>query len=370
MTMQNVIGGVILPHPRPSMSAEAFQVTTVDADGEKAAMIVPCTKTGNFKKIRWAGGAVTTSGDLEVRVETVSLTDGNPTGTLVDANLTVTVTVTTTTEQEAVFATAAQVTAGTLIAIVIQRNAGSSFAGNVTYANNAWGAGNTLLGFTYVAANIAGAWTKDDLAPNICIEYDDGTRMVTPFFHYMSAPVTSDAWNDTTAGGDRIGLRFKPPFKCRLFGMGCVIDNDGDFEALLYDTDGATILASTSVLDAQQRESAGSVGSISFLPFTTSVVLTAGSFYRVVIHPTTATNCTMVSSNVVTAADLDCQSGGQDFHYTKNGTASAPTQEADWTQTLTRRPPIWLFFDQLDDGAGGSVGNSIHVIGQRAGDHF
>jgi hypothetical protein len=195
-------------------------------------------------------------------------------------------------------------------------------------------------------------WVKDDLAPNICIEYDDATRMVSPFFLYMSAAVTTDTWNDTTAGGDRIGMRLKVPFKARLSGVGMAIDNDGDIEVLVYDTDGATIIASTSVLDAQSRESAA-VHPLTFLPFTTPVTLTPGSFYRVVVHPTTATNVVMVSHNVVTAADLNCSPGGEDFHYTKNETASAPTQESDWTQTLTRQPPMWLFFDQLSDDAGG-----------------
>jgi hypothetical protein len=354
MTMQSVIGGAILPHLRPAAVAQAFQTFTVDANGEKLAFVIPCTKTGNFKKIRFYVNVLTTSGDLDVRIETIDLTTGDPTGTLVNANLTATVTVSAVGEVEAVFTTAAQVTIGTVIAIVMQRTTGT-FAGSIA-ANATWGTGNTVLAFGYTDQFLV-AWLKDDLAPNICIEYDDATRMVSPFFLYMSAAVTTDTWNDTTAGGDRIGMRFKVPFKARLSGVGMNIDNDGDMEVLVYDTDGATIIASTTVLDAQARESAA-VHPLTFIPFTSPPTLTPGSFYRVVIHPTTATSCVMTSHNVVTAADLDCAAGGQDFHYTKNGTASAPTQESDWTQTLTRQPPMWLFFDQLSDDAGGGGGSA------------
>jgi hypothetical protein len=96
-------------------------------------------------------------------------------------------------------------------------------------------------------------------------------------------------------------------------------------------------------------------------PFLATALL-ANTFYRVVLLPTTtgARNY-LYSTSVNLAAELDFWPGGQNFHWTSvNG---APTAEADWAQTLTKRPLGWsLIFDQFDDAVAAAGGGGAGLM--------
>src|SRR3990172_7441976 len=150
---------MVFPPPYGDDGAPAVQaIATVDANTEAGAAIFQISKSGNIKKAYFAVTTLTASGDVEVRLETVSGTNGNPTGTLYHANATVTITVSATGEQTATFATAFAVTQGDVVALVVIRNSGT-FNGVLGLGNNWWNTGNTALEFGYVAANVSAAWT-------------------------------------------------------------------------------------------------------------------------------------------------------------------------------------------------------------------
>ena len=76
--------------PPQATSTYGFTVSgasnLMDANGEKVANVFVATKTGNISKIYVRFGTVTTPQDVDIRVESVDLTTGSPSGNLLAAN--------------------------------------------------------------------------------------------------------------------------------------------------------------------------------------------------------------------------------------------------------------------------------------------
>ena len=90
-------------------------------------------------------------------------------------------------------------------------------------------------------------------------------------------------------------------------------------------------------------------------------ILTANTYYRLVVKPTTANNITVVDYTFASVALMDAISGGQYCHKTERTDAGA------WTDTTTRRPWMGFLIDQLDDGVGGSGGGMPILRGSVVG---
>jgi hypothetical protein len=337
--LQTIPGGLWLPAPPFAVAAvPSFASILLDAASERAAFILRAPKTGNLRRVWWRTGTVTTGATLDVRIETVDLTTGFPSGTLFGASANAGQVVNAA-DDNLMFGTQltadAAVTAGDYLAIVI--------------ANPAAGFGNLNVAcfdddgrdFPY-SAQFTAAWAVNSNAPVVALEYSDGSVPPVPGCFPIAAINTAAFGN--AANPDERGLRFRLPFPARLAGCWIYSDLDADYSLHLYGSDGATRLLSLSC-DATVRGSAG-YGVLTYL-FASGVVLARNAFYRLALEPTTAGTVVMSDFDVASAALLDAFEGGQDFHYTA---AKDPSGEGSWTQTLTRRPFLGILLDAFDDG--------------------
>ena len=80
------------------------------------------------------------------------------------------------------------------------------------------------------------------------------------------------------------------------------------------------------------------------------MTLAAGTVYRLVVKPTSATSLSVYRINAQSAAMMDQMSGGQTMYETSR------TDAGSWTNTTTQRIlGLDLFFDGFDDATGGAV---------------
>jgi len=355
MTMQAAFGGMAFPPP-PGITGTPSRLTTtlIDAAIEKAGLVCHAPKTGNIAKILWATVLVTTGATVDVRLETVSLTNGNPTGTLFGTN-TNGAQVVAASDDNVIFTTTltavAAVVAGDLLGVVIA-NPAVSF-GNMQIASCSM---NGDLAFPYGLLFTA-SWAKFGTSGPVMIgfEYDDGSHVPIPGVYPASSAVVLTTFN-TGSTPDAVGLRFQLPLSVRVSGCWVAVRPTGDFIVRLVTTAynqgaGTGILASTPTVDKDaNRDSA--TGLIALLPFTASVTLDPNTNYRLIVEPTTATSLDIYSITVGALNQLDGFPGGQNFHRT---TAKDPTADGDWTNDNSaafRHPLMGLMIDGVDDASG------------------
>jgi hypothetical protein len=340
--------GLVIPEPYLVTNSAPNRSTTtmlIDAAGEKAGLVLRAPKTGNIRKVGFGLYTVTTGATVDVRIETVDLSSGYPTGTLwgTDTNGSQAILDTDDNKWFTTTLTAdAVVTRGDLIAVVIV-NPETSY-GNMVIPIFA----DELQQFPYTAW-YQSSWSKSS-GPILALEYSDGTYESIPGIWPMKA-INAVTFNSGSATKLR-GLRFKLPFPARITGVEfhTVAAAAADFTVQLYGSDGSTVLGSVAH-DGDLNSNAGSYPSR--LLFDSPVEVLKDTYYRIVIKPTTVTNVTIYDYDVETAAIMDAAPGGQNFHYTGANTAT-PTGESDWTNTLTKRPFLNIIIDGLHDGTGGN----------------
>jgi hypothetical protein len=81
--------GLVIPEPYLGANSNPNRSTTqmlIDAAGEKAGWVLRAPKTGNIRKVGFGLYTVTTGATMDVRIETVDMSTGFPTGTLWGTN--------------------------------------------------------------------------------------------------------------------------------------------------------------------------------------------------------------------------------------------------------------------------------------------
>lgn len=353
----------LTPFPIPTIppsaaGAPSFNTGyTLDAASEKVALILHAPKTGNIRKVGFRTSTVTTGETVDVRIESVDATTGDPSGTLLAANTNIAHVIADTDDN--VWLTTANLTAdaavtkGDLIAIVIAAPGSGSFAFSIgEFADGAASSGPV---FPYID-HFTTAWAKSTGGGgySFALEYSDGSYEVIPGCWPLSN-VQSDTFNNTSTPDER-ALKFRLPFPARVTGFWAWLDLDGDCDIVLYDSDGTTPLLTKS-LDKDVRVGTGGRSMTGF--FSSTASLLANTYYRLAVKPTSATNLISYRLQVAAAAVMDGLDGGQDFH------GSTRVDAGSWTDTTTDRPTVGLLIDAFDDGvsAGGGVGPAIMKAG-------
>lgn len=330
----------------------AFTSFLLDASGEKYAVVMQAPKTGSIRKVHFRTATVTTPTDTDVRLETVSTANGDPTGTLFGTTTNVTVASGSITSDTWVTTGAltadASVTRGDIFAVVIAPSGSPNY--NIAGAITSAGA-NQHIPYT---DHFTSAWAKGNTPPVIAVEYSDGSFAYTPWC--LPASAINKHTINTGTTPDEIALKFTLPAPVRVSGLWLSADHDGDMDAILYSSDGSTVLASVS-LDKDIRRSASFFGSFRLM-FATQVSLSASTVYYLALKPTSVTSINIYSFDVASAGVLDAVGGGQDMHY------AAQTDAGGFSATTTRRPFWGLVIDGIDDGAG-SGGGAGPLIGGR-----
>jgi hypothetical protein len=97
-----------------------------------------------------------------------------------------------------------------------------------------------------------------------------------------------------------------------------------------------------------------------YFPFTESVVISANTWYRLIVEATTAGNVSLFDFDLYEQNALLAY-GGLDFHLT---TAKDPVGDGSWTNYdsgTPRVPFLWPVFDGVDNGGG--IGRGPVLVG-------
>lgn len=327
--------------PRKPGGTPTLQTMLIDAANEEAAGVFRAGKTGTIDKIGFLTGTVTTGATVDVRLETVSLTDGDPTGTLLgtdsngsqiiadaDDNTWFLVTLTT----------GVAVTKGDLFAMTIV-NPSVSF-GNMDIRRIRYD--QDIFGYSDL---FTGTWAKSNEEPCFAFEYSDGSyAAVAGAFPVDSVGKVN--FNSSSTPDER-GLKFKFPFPVRVTGAWVEVDLDENADVVLYDSDDSVLETISLDKDVRQGTAEGRI----HILFSGTQELTKDVSRRLVLKPTTTTNIDLREFTIDAVAVMDSFDGGQDFHHTSR------TDGGSWTDTTTRRPLMGLILDAFDDGVGGAPGH-------------
>lgn len=319
----------------------------LDAAAEKCAFVLRAPQAGNIRKIHFVTGTVTTGATVDVRIETVSATNGDPTGTLWAANTNVAHTINNTDDNAwlttAALTADATVAVGDLFAVVIVNDSGSPGNLNIM-TTNSWSFSALPYTDHYTAS-----WSKSSGAggPIVVLEYSDGTTPripgVDPFYAVTNATSSSATLYR--------GMEITMPFTCRAIGFWTFAKPaaSSSYTFKLFDADGTTALA-TNVLDSDQYANFYYVLRI---PFAAAVTLKAGSKYWLAGTSDGANNLRLEYVDYATSAILaNCAPCG----VASWSQATSPTGTGDWTNTATRQPAMGLIIDQIDVSSGPLVG--------------
>ena len=357
MALQSIKGGLWVPDPLSSFAVNPQFGTgaTIDASTELCAGIGYAPKAGAIRSIHFRTGAVTVDSTtrLNVNLETVSATDGHPTGTDYGGSAVGTASAAPTANSWNSIdlgTDATVVNIGDLIAAVV--GYGTFVAADTVVISAVASSTTTSIDFPYVDAFVGGAWAKaTSQAPCMALGYSDGT------FEYIQgwlpwSAITNTSYASNTAITDEYALSFQVPFPCRLRGCAAIVDGDGDYEVILYT---GTTATETITIDKDQR--GGTAQRFRFFRFPTGPTLVANTVYRLGIRPTTTTAIILQIYTVNAAGILDMTNGGQNF------CLGTRLDQGAWaSDTTTQRPAIYLQFDQFDDAAQTNATRLVHGV--------
>jgi hypothetical protein len=197
----------------------------------------------------------------------------------------------------------------------------------------------------------SGTWTNLLYLPNLVLEFDDGTFGTLNGSLPFSAVGTHSTFN-TGSTPDEIAIGVKLPFPAKVDGIWAITGgtSTADFDVVLYDSDGSSVLASESI-DASMLQT--NSRKYIHIPLAETAIAKDTLFYAA-IKPTTANNVSLDYLDVSAAGHLQCHFGGEDWCQYSRSDAGA------WSATTTRRPWIGISVSSFDDGTavgGGALGN-------------
>lgn len=161
------------------------------------------------------------------------------------------------------------------------------------------------------------------------------------------------AFNNTNSA--KRGLVFTIPMNCRCIGIRFFNGTStGNYNAVIFDNGGtpAELSSSSTAFDGDLNAVNASMLNVYF---DNTVTLTAGTTYRAVIEPTSATNVTMLTYTLSSTNYRGATPLGTAGNYTTFATAT-------WTDSATTDVPLLdIIIDQIDNGSG--TGGVVGVIG-------
>ena len=340
---------------------------TLDATGERCGCVHVIKQAGDIAKVIFYNAAITSGDTIKASIQTVGA-DGLPTGTVWatatgnKAYGTVAISTSDTGFHTVTFTEVAPVVAGDIIAIVFEWN--SYVSGNMRfYTNNGLMsiAGGTAQ-FPYSVSDVTaspGTWIKTGTygtsGLSLVLEYSGGNYYINTNGEGAGAGASFSL--NTGSSPDEVGNYFQVPFTMRAYGFFLLGDIDYDVTLSLLDASN-TVLANR-VIDADYRFGTGN-GSF-FINFDSdpaaTVTLQPSTWYRMIITPSSASNCALWYLDVPSAAAMAVLDGGTLCYATSRVDAGA------WSELTTRRWAISLLIDQVDIPSGGSGGGG-HVLGR------
>lgn len=335
-TGQNNInsGHIFIPQDLTSSGSGDHDATAVilDATGEWAGWVLQATRTCDISSIHFRTGTVTTGGTLPVSVQTVDLTNGEPSGTNFDTDTDVDVVIDTTDNvfYEAELTADASVTQGDFFGVRIDWGTGVDAQLDIGGANF----GPETGGVNYPVSFIDSTVTKSGQRhPNLAVECSDGTFMVLPGTYPLISVNIPSVSNASTP--DEYGNVFQLPMSVIVCGAAYVVNNTSEvnFELSLYDS------ADTELVDmAVDGDVTATTGNTEAgqVYFDANVTLAANTVYRLTIRPTEATTIQLYESNNNTEQFMNAMPFANKIYKTTR------TDSGAWTDDASRRVMVAL----------------------------
>ena len=329
----------------PPMTYYEAGGTTIDASGEKVALVGYAGKTGTISKLGCRLYAVTTAQTLKISLQGVDAS-GHPDGTIkASGNAYATqASPAGATNYTLTLTAPASVTINEPLAIVLEFD---STVGNVAVLSD----GRTVQGYTPSASvymdHYTAAWSKSSTTlPTFWAEYSDGT--------YCPPLLMPYAGTQSFGNANEWGNYFRLPGPMRAVGIWAYADLDETAYGNLYSAAGATlgqVTFSTTQRCATTRFPTW--GLFAGGP----VDLAGGTWYRMTMLPDSSTAISVGRLYLPSAAAMDGLPLGQDCYLTTRAGAGA------WSQTTSERMAVGLVFSGVDDGAGSGGGSRAVILG-------
>jgi len=206
--------------------------------------------------------------------------------------------------------------------------------------------------FPYFAADAGAGYVKGTRQPVLALKYSDGSfAELAP--NIIPSVATAGISYNSGSSPDEIGIRFRVPFPIKVKGGWVLLDSftgGALTDLVLYDSDGATVLATVNM---DPDVSANNGVGVQFHYFNSEITLLANTYYRFVCKPTTTNGIILVQWTADVAALLDTLPGGQDFHRTHR------TDGGAWSNDPVNRPLLGVYATAFDSGAAGGIGSDF-----------
>lgn len=306
---------------------------SITATDQQAAMICQAPKDGDITDVYFATRTVTTGCTVTASVQTVDLSTGDPSGSLVNGGASGTVAIANSDDnviKQVTLGTPATVTAGQYIALNIAYSSGSTPSLN-------YGIENLVVGkaFPYIDYYNGASWTKAAGVHAMRVKYD-GDSVETPIDGVPPSTITTQNSVNTGSSPDEYGNKISLPFSGRCTGISVYQSTSTDCNYVLYDNSD-TVLG-TAVFDGTVRTGNGIIS----LPFDAGYVdLVAGTTYRYTALPMSGSNVT-INSMTTMSFDSWALTNSQIQQTTRVNGAGA------WTDTSTAVVSLSLTFSHID----------------------
>jgi len=337
-------GGIWFPEPiLDAVGSVSIYTPPLSAANMKVGYVLTCGKAGKIQKVIFqVFPPVFVSGDVDIRLEGVDQSNGEPDGTLLDVSAEdVAFTISSGGFKTADFGAGNgyTVSKGEIIAVVIQPNPSSS--PNVSIQVSMRGDWAEMR-FPYVLFDGGGGWIKQATSnrPSIALEFDDGILM--PALGTRPGEFENTAISNATTPDEK-GLIFQLPFPFRVMGAWAWIRPNFTLDFKLYDSDDS-VLETVSFVPGIRASTDYRLLSV---PFDATRELLKNTNYRLTILPTTSDATNLIAFNYDSADMLkSCGIGGTKFHGTER------TDAGSFSETTTRVPMMGIIVDQLDEFPG------------------
>lgn len=330
---------------------------TLDAAGEKNAVVFRVPKSGTLNRVGFRTGTVTTGDTLRISFQDVAA-DGFPDEVVdqyvdqailsTDDNLSFFVGPLT--HDGTAGGTKRTVTRGDWLAIVLEYP--SYVAGNLQLFHFNTTSGRRISVNAVIRTKLAGVWARSGTVPRVILEYSDGS-----YGHILGVQADvntfpASASYNSSSSPNEYGNVIQVPAQCRASGIwwygNTSVDNTTftqDFELTLYAADGSTVLGA-AVWDASNQSSINTVAvrNVYAAYFTGGdVTLSTGVSYRVAAKATAATSISRTVQQSQSNAALS-QLNSSDIYLTSRTGVGA------WSDTTTDQMAIGLILTAVHDG--------------------
>jgi hypothetical protein len=329
---------------------------TFNGADDKLAFVFQAMSTTPPDQVKFRCATHTSTGTIDVTLETVDATTGFPTGTPVTNSATGSVSVASTgTKTASGIQGTAALTVGAFYAVVLTAAAG--FAGNFTVLRTTGTNGGTGSPYS-LTKDSAGAWTKastSNCGYAIGFFTAAGASIHMPGFAgaYTAAFQTfADATNP-----DERGNRFSLPVPATCYGaavfcsLGATPADINNFTVSLFSghTSGTPTLLASQAVDGDNQEA----NALRILMLDAPVSLSASTVYALALKATGTTGPALLRHSYAAAAELGCYLADSCYSTTRNNGSGA------FTDTNTDVYAIYPILSAFDNGAGGGGGGML-----------